>query len=203
MEIRELKHPSAKEFAETTAVLTQSFWRMPLFYDFLFRGRRRQAEIFLAVMLRYSLRAGRVFVADQEGRGVVACALWTGPTAPDPDWKTVFRLGLWPGFLRLALHGPGAIWRIDEMFTLLDNFAPETACATLEFLAASEKGAGAAVLKRSMEAFAGLPLYVESIVSKNDHAYYRRFGFVPFARTDFHGTDYAFLLFPPVGAPSA
>ncbi len=203
MEIRELKRPSPKEFAETAAVLTRSFWRTPMFNGYLFRARRRPAEVFLAVMLRYALRAGRVFVAEEPGRGVVACALWSAPDAPELDFRNAVRLGLWPGFLRLFLLSPGAFRRVGELFAVLETYAPETPCATLEFLASSEKGAGAAVLKRSMEAFAGQTLYVESIVSKNDHAYYRGFGFVPFARADFHGTDYAFLLMPPSGAPSA
>jgi len=202
MEIRELLHPGAKEYTDTAAVLAGSFRRAPLFTGFLFRGRRAPAETFLSAMLDYALQTGRVFVAEERG-AIVACALWTTPDSPELTVRTVFRLGLWPRFLRLFLQSPAAVLRIAELFHMLETFAPETPCATLEFLASARKGAGAAVLRRSMETFRGVPLYVESIVSKNDHAYYRGFGFTPFARTDFHGTDYAFLLLAPKAGPSA
>ena len=57
-----------------------------------------------------------------------------------------------------------------------------------------QKGAGAALVRECIPHFEEYPLYVESIVSKNDHAFYRQFGFEPYARADFHGTDYAFAL---------
>lgn len=197
MEIREIKHPDAKTFDRITEILTNSFWSTPLFFDYLFRGRRSLAKTFMEALLLYGLRAGRTFVAEDGDRGVVACAVWSGPDAPEFGLKSYIPLGLWPKMLSLALRSPAAMGRINELFRVLESFAPEDPCATLEFLASAEKGAGAAVVRGSMASFAGWPLYVESIVSKNDHAYYRQFGFVPFARTDFHGTDYAFMRIDP------
>jgi hypothetical protein len=196
MEIRELNHPSAREFAETAAVLIRSFRRVPLFAGYLFPGNDAAAETFLRGMLRYALRAGRVFVAEEAGRGVVACALWTTPNSPELTAGGILRLGLWPDCLKLALRSPRALRRVGELFAMLRAREPEFPCMALDFLASAEKGAGAAVLRRGLEVFADFPQYVESIVSGNDHAYYRQFGFAPIARADFHGTDYAFLLRP-------
>ena len=98
--------------------------------------------------------------------------------------------------LLIAVCSPNAMARIGELFRMLERVAPETACVTLEFLASAKKGAGARVVWDSMPVFAPSTLYVESIVSQNDHAFYKQFGFEPFAKTDFHGTDYAFMLRP-------
>ena len=197
MEIREITRPDAKTFDRIAEILTDSFWRTPLFSDYLFRGRRALAKTFLEALLVFSLRAGRVYVAEDGERGMAACALWSLPDAPEMNLKTYLSLGMWPRMLSLAVRSPAAMRRIGELFRMLERFAPEEPCATLEFLASAEKGAGAAVVLGSMSAFAGWPLYVESIVSKNDHAYYRQFGFEPFARADFHGTDYAFMRIDP------
>ena len=193
MTVREIIRPDARTFARLSTLLTDAFWKTPLFTDFLFRGRKPLARTFLEALLQYGLRAGRTFVAEDGERGIVACALWSGPDAPEFNLKTWLRLGIWPRMASIALRSPAAMGRILELFVMLDRYAPEEPCATLEFLASEEKGAGAAVVLGSLSAFAGWPLYVESIVSKNDHAYYKQFGFVPFARTDFHGTDYAFM----------
>ena len=193
MTVREIIRPDASTFARLSTLLTDAFWKTPLFTDFLFRGRKPLARTFLEALLQYGLRAGRTFVAEDGERGIVACALWSGPDAPEFNLKTWLRLGIWPRMASIALRSPAAMGRILELFVMLDRYAPEEPCATLEFLASEEKGAGAAVVLGSLSAFAGWPLYVESIVSKNDHAYYKQFGFVPFAQTDFHGTDYAFM----------
>lgn len=193
MEIREVIHPDAETFSKMSEILTASFWGTPLFAEYLFPGRRDLAKTFLEALLLYGLRAGRTFVAQDGERGIVACAVWSGPKSPAFDLKSYLMLGLWPRMLSIALRSPAAMKRINELLRMLERFAPEDPCATLEFLASAEKGAGAAVVLGSMASFAGWPLYVESIVSKNDHAYYRQFGFEPFARTNFHGTDYAFM----------
>ena len=193
MEVKELTNPSKAEITRMTDILTDAFWKTPLFRQYLFRGHRAQARAFLNALLWYSLKAGRTFVAEAEGEGIVACALWSNPDAPEFNLKTWLKLGIWPHMLSIALRSPSAMGRIGELFAMLDRYAPEEPCATLEFLASAEKGAGAAVVLGSLSAYAGWPLYVESIVSKNDHAYYKQFGFVPFAQTDFHGTDYAFM----------
>jgi hypothetical protein len=194
MEIRTLTHPTRKERAQIIAVLTDSFWRTPLFTGFLFRGHRRPARAFLTLLLHYSLKTGRVYVAEEPGHGIVACALWSLPGAPELNLTTLLRLRLWPWGALIAVQNPAAVPRICEMFTMLNEYAPETPCAALEFLASNRKGAGAALVRHGLADFADMLAYVESIVSKNDHAYYRQFGFTPFARTDFHGTDYAFML---------
>lgn len=193
MTVREIINPDARTFKRLTSLLTESFWKTPLFSEFLFPGRKPLARTFLAALLQYGLRAGRTFAAEDGERGIVACALWSNPDAPEFNLKTWLKLGIWPRMLSIALRSPAAMGRIGELFAMLDRYAPEEPCATLEFLASAEKGAGAAVVLGSLSAYAGWPLYVESIVSKNDHAYYKQFGFVPFARTDFHGTDYAFM----------
>lgn len=193
MTVREIIRPDARTFERLTTLLTDAFWKTPLFSDFLFPGRKPLARTFLAALLQYGLRAGRTFAAEDGDRGIVACALWSRPDAPEFTLKTWLKLGIWPRMFSIALRSPAAMGRIRELFAMLDRYAPEEPCATLEFLASAEKGAGAAVVLGSLSTFAGWPLYVESIVSKNDHAYYRQFGFVPFARVDFHGTDYAFM----------
>ncbi|MCE5344096.1 MAG: hypothetical protein LLF96_11025 [Eubacteriales bacterium] len=197
MEIRTLTRPTRAEQTQTVAVLTESFWRTPLFHGFLFRGRKQPARTFLALLLRYALKAGRVYVAEEPGRGIVACALWTTPDTPELNIRNIFLLGLWPWAVLLALQSPVATLRICELFSVLNTFVPDMPCATLEYLASAEKGAGAALVRRGLKEFAGIPAYVESIVSKNDHAYYRQFGFKPFARKDFHDTDYALMLLSP------
>lgn len=202
MQVREVTRPTRREFQAMVTVLTDSFWRTPLFADYLFPGRKAQARAFMAMLLRYGLRAGRVFIAEQN-EAVAACATWSTPASPRMGLAAYLRLGLWPSMLWIGLMGPAALGRIRELFAMLERFAPEEPCATLEFLSSAQKGAGALVARESMKAFAGQTLYVESIVPKNDHAFYRQFGFVPFARTDFHGTDYAFMLARPgEGAPA-
>jgi len=202
MDIQELQHPSRAEFADITRLLTDAFWPRPMFSGYLFPNQPALCQTFLAAVLQFSIRAGRVFVAREEGR-IVACALWSNPDAPEMSMLTYLRLGMAGRMLSIALRSPRAMRRVRELFTMLEHFAPETPCAALEFLASARKGAGAAVLTASMSAYPGLPLYLESIVSKDDHAYYRQFGFEPIARTDFHGTDYAFMLRPPLQSPVA
>jgi hypothetical protein len=194
MEIRALAHPTRRERTQIVTVLTDSFWRTPLFTGFLFHGHRRPARTFLALLMHYSLKIGRVYIAEEPGRGIVACALWSLPGAPDLNLHTLLRLRLWPWALLLAVQNPAAVPRIWEMFVMLEAYAPETPCVALEFLASARKGAGAALVRRGLADFTDVPAYVESIVSQNNHDYYRQFGFTPFARTDFHGTDYSFML---------
>ncbi len=202
MDVRPLVSPTASQRNNLTSLLTHAFWQTPLFSTFLFPGRPKLARLFLRTMLDYALKAGRVFVATQADGGIAACALWSTPESPELTLGAMLRLGLLPRMAWLALRSPAAAHRVNELFTMLNRYGPDFPCATLEFLASSQKGAGAAVLTQSMTAFDGLPLYVESIVSKNDHAFYRRFGFTPFAYTDFHGTNYAFLLLnAPEDAP--
>jgi hypothetical protein len=196
MTVREITKPVAGEFDVLVTLLTDAFWRTPMFSGYLFRGRKPLARTFMAMLLRYGLKAGRVFAADGEG-GIVACATWATPASPEMTLQTYLRLGLWPYIAWIGLRSPAALARCHELFHMLEAHAPETPCATLEFLASRQKGAGERVARESMAAFAGQTLYVESIVSKDDHAFYRRLGFVPFARTDFHGTDYAFMLIRP------
>lgn len=202
MTTREITKPARAEFSQMVTLLTDAFWRTPLFTGFLFRGRKPLARTFMAMLLRYGLRAGRVF-ALEDGGAIVACATWSTPTTPAMVPGTYLRLGLWPHMLWIGLRSPAALNRIAELFAMLEAFAPDEPCATLEFLASARKGAGEQVARESMAAFAGQTLYVESIVAKNDHAFYRRLGFVPFARTDFHGTDYAFMLIRPTDGCAA
>lgn len=202
MHTREIPKPSKAEFAQMVTILTDAFWRTPMFADFLFRGRKALARTFMAMLLRYGVKAGRVFAVDGAD-GIAACATWSTPASPEMGLATYLRLGLWPHMLWIGLRSPAALPRIGELFRMLEHFAPDMPCATLEFLASREKGAGAQVARESMAAFAGQTLYVESIVSKDDHAFYRRLGFVPFARTDFHGTDYAFMLIRPMDGRAA
>ena len=197
MVIQELTHPTPAEYQRICTILTDAFWKTPFFYQYLFRGRKSLAKTFLETQLLFAVKAGRVFVASDRQDGIVACALWSLPTSPDFNLKTVLRLGLAPKMLEIALRSPAAAFRIRQLFAMLERYAPETSCACLEFLCSVRPGVGSALLKECMKAFPGLPLYVESIVSTNDHAYYQQFGFVPFARTDFHGTDYAFMLTAP------
>ena len=72
MEIREITRPDAKTFDRIAEILTDSFWRTPLFSDYLFRGRRALAKTFLEALLVFSLRAGRVYV-EQDGD-----TIWVG-----------------------------------------------------------------------------------------------------------------------------
>ena len=198
MVVREIKNPSPKEFEEITRILTDAFWRTPLFTDFLFRGRKPLARSFMAALARYGFSVGRMFVTE-DAQGIAACALWSLPDSPPLNLRTYLKTGMWPLMLWIALRSPLAMRRINELLQMLERYAPEGPCATLEFLASARQGAGAAAVWQSMEAFAGQTLYVESIVGKNDHAFYRQFGFEPFARVDFHGTDYAFMLAQPRG----
>lgn len=194
MDVRPLVSPTASQRSEITSLLTHAFWQTPLFASFLFPGRPKLAKLFLRTMLDYAQKAGRVFIATQTDGSIAACALWSTPNSPELTLGAMLRLGLFPRMAFLALCSPAAACRVNELFAMLNRYGPDFPCATLEFLASAQKGAGAEVLTQSMKAFDGLPLYVESIVSKNDHAFYRRFGFSPFAYTDFHGTNYAFLL---------
>lgn len=201
MQVREIARPTRREFRAMVSLLTDAFWRTPMFTGYLFAGRKGQARVFMAMLLRYGLRAGRVFAAEESGV-LVACATWSTPASPAMGLGTYLRLGLWPYMLCIWLRGPAALPRIRELFAMLERFAPEQPCFTLEFLASGLRGAGALAARESMKAFAGQTLYVESIVHKDDHAFYRQLGFTPFARTDFHGTDYAFMLARPgAGAP--
>ena len=202
MTTREITKPSAAEAQQMITLLTDAFWRTPLFTGFLFRGRKPLARTFMAMLLRYGLKAGRVFALDGEG-GIVACATWSTPASPAMNLATYLKLCLWPHMMWIGLRSPAALVRIGELFRMLETFAPDEPCATLEFLASGQKGAGERVARECMAAFEGQTLYVESIVHKNDHAFYRRLGFVPFARTDFHGTDYAFMLIRPTGGRAA
>ena len=197
MEVKLLTHPTARERSAMVQVLTDSFWRTPLFTDFLFRGRKLLARLFLDALVQYGLKVGRMYVTMAQDGRIVACALWSLPDSPVLKLSTYLKLGMWPTMLAIAVLSPAAMIRINELLEMLEHFAPDTRCVTLEFLASSQKGAGAYVVRQSMAAFAGMPLYVESIVATNEHAFYRQFGFVPFARTDFHGTDYAFMLAAP------
>ena len=202
MTTREIIKPDAAEFHRMVALLTDAFWRTLLFEGYLFRGRKPLARTFMAMLLRYGLKAGRVFALDGEN-GIAACATWSTPASPAMNLATYLKLGLWPHMLWIGLRSPSALARIAELFRMLETFAPDEPCATLEFLASGLKGAGEQVARESMAAFAGQTLYVESIVHKDDHAFYRRLGFVPFARTDFHGTDYAFMLIRPTDGRAA
>ena len=197
MAVKWLQNPTPKERAAMVRVLDDSFWRTPLFYGFLFRGRRNLSRLFLAALVQYGLKVGRMYVATDAQGNIVACALWSLPNSPELKLSTYLQCGMWPHMLAIALQSPAAMRRINELLKMLERFAPDTRCATLEFLASAQKGAGAETVRQSMAAFAGLPLYVESIVPKNNHAFYRQFGFEPFAKTDFHGTDYAFMIAAP------
>ena len=196
MNVKELEHPSAEQIVRMTNILTDAFWKTPLFYDYLFAGRKSLGQAFLHALVNYGIKAGRVFVAENEQGDIVACALWSEPTSPELGLGTYLQTGMWPQMLRIALQSPRAMRRINEMVKMLEHFAPETSCTTLEFLASTQKGAGAALVWGSIPYFSHRPLYVESIVHKNNHAFYRQFGFEPYAKTDFHGTDYAFMLIP-------
>ena len=193
MPVREITNPTKAESKRLVELLTDAFWRTPMFTGYLFGGRKPLARTFMAMLLRYGFVAGRVFAADGQG-GIVACATWSKADSPEMSLPTYLRLGLWPYLLWIGLRSPTALRRCLELFDMLEDYAPHEPCATLEFLASSQKGAGELVARESMAAFAGQTLYVESIVAKNDHAFYKKLGFVPFARTDFHGTDYAFML---------
>lgn len=197
MEIQELQQPTRAELSAMNHILMDAFWPQSMFSTYLFPGHPALCKTFLAAMVQISVHAGRIFVAREEGR-MVACALWSNPQAPEMNWPNYIRLGMGWRMLSIGLRSPRSMRRISELFAVLERFAPETACAVLEFLASARKGAGAAILRESMAAYPGVPLYLESIVSKNDHAYYRQFGFEPYARTDFHGTDYAFMLRQPL-----
>ena len=196
MRTRELNHPTAAQRKRVSQILTVAFWRTAMFSGYLFRGQKSLAKWFLHALLRYSLKAGRVFVTEDDAEGIIACALWSLPDSPEMGLATYLRTGMWPWMLGIAVANPRAMGRIGELFRMLEKFAPEPPCVTLEFLASVKKGAGAQAVWDSMPAFAPSPLYVESIVSHHDHAFYKQFGFEPFARTDFHGTDYAFMLKP-------
>lgn len=196
MEIQELKQPTRAELSSITQILMDAFWPQPMFSDYLFVGHPALCKAFLAAVQQISVHAGHIFVAREEGN-IIACALWSDPDEPEMNWRSYFRLGMGWRMLYIALRSPRSMRRISELFEMLERNAPETSYATLEFLASARKGAGAALLRTSMAAYPGVPLYLESIVSKNDHAYYRQFGFEPFARTNFHGTDYAFMLRQP------
>ena len=194
MEVKELSRPSDAEFTKMADILNESFWRTPLFRDYLFRGRKALARTFIEALLIYTVKTGRIFVAEDGEKGIVACSLWSVPTSPELGLQTYIATSMWPKMLSIALRSPAAMGRIGELFRFLEVYAPEFSCNTLEFLASAQKGAGAALVRGSIPYFTGYPLYVESIVSKNDHAFYRQFGFEPFERADFHGTDYAFAL---------
>lgn len=194
MDVKELTLPSAMELTRMADILNDSFWRIPLLHDFLFRGRKPLARTFIEALLIYTQKTGRIFVAIDGEKGIVACSLWSLPDSPELGLKTYFATGMWLKMLSIALRSPASMARINELFRFLEIFAPEFACNTLEFLASAEKGAGAALVRGCIPHLKGYPLYVESIVSKNDHAFYRQFGFEIFERADFHGTDYAFAL---------
>ncbi|NLI19935.1 MAG: hypothetical protein GX418_00070 [Clostridiales bacterium] len=202
MEMKELARPTARQRADVIALLTDSFWRTPLFQSYLFAGRKALARSFLAALLRYGMRAGRVFVMEDSGKPV-ACALWSGPDSPEMSLQTYLTTGMWPQMLSIALRSPAAMRRVAELFRFLEGYVPGFPCHTLEFLASTQKGAGAALVRACLPRFRDLPLYVESIVSKNDHAFYRQFGFKPFAKAEFHGTDYAFALLDEAEAAQA
>jgi hypothetical protein len=194
MVFEEIVNPTPQEFSQALTVLTDAFWPTPLFSQYLFPRRKALTRMFLETQFIFSLKAGRVFAAKDEYGSIVACALWSIPNTPDFSFQTALRLGLGWKTAWLTLRAPLAARRIAELFHLLDRYAPDRPFVTLEFLASARKGAGAELVRRSMAAFPGQTLYVESIVSKNDHAFYRQFGFEPFARVDFHGTDYVFML---------
>lgn len=194
MVIREIRRPSRGQQAQMLAVLTDGFWRTPLFHRYLFPGQRKLAGLFLRALLRYGLRVGRCFVAEEEASGIVACALWSLPESPAFTLPTLLRLGAWPPMLAIAVRNPAAVRRIREFLRMLETFAPGFPCTTLEYLASVQKGAGKRLLRESMAVFGDATLHLESIVSREDHSFYRQFGFEPFARTQFHGTDYAFML---------
>ena len=200
MIVKELAHPSTVQIARMTDILTDAFWKTPLFYDYLFAGRKSLAKAFLLALVHYGINAGRVFVAQNEQGDILACAVWSEPTSPELGFATYLQTGMWPQMLHIALQSPRAMQRINEMVKMLEHFAPETPCTTLEFLASTQKGAGAALVWGCIPYFTHRPLYVESIVHKNDHAFYRQFGFEPYAKTDFYGTDYAFMLMPDTPA---
>jgi|GEM_PF-3006833 len=193
MEIRELTLPTKQEMDALVGVLQASFWRTPLFREYLFHGREALSRTFLKALTVYSLRAGRVFAGVRNGR-IVAVSLWSLPGSPAMGLKGYLKTGMAWGMLSIVLRSPRAMRRIAELFRFLEIYAPEFPCNSLEFLASAERGAGAELLRGCLPSFTDYPRYVESIVSKNDHAYYRQFGFEPFARADFHGTDYAFAL---------
>ena len=196
MTLRELNRPTKAQFAQMVDLLTDSFWKTPLFHQYLFPGRKSLTRRFQSALLHYGVRTGRNFVMEDQGR-IVACALWGLPGAPALGWVTYIRYGMWRDMLAIALQSPAAMRRIREFFRMLEENAPHMPCATLEYLASRKRGAGAALVRGSIPAFHGMTLHVESIVAKEDHAFYRQFGFVPFARTNFHGTDYAFMLIAP------
>ncbi len=193
---RELTKPSQQQFKQMVAILLESFWKTPLFHGYLFPGKKALARHFLTALLRYGVGAGRTFVMEDAGR-IVACALWSLPGVPAFGVRTYLRFGMWPNMLAIALASPAAMGRIQGFLRMLEENAPHMPCANLEYLASIKRGAGAALVRASMRVFHGMTLHVESIVSKDDHAFYRQFGFIPFARTNFHGTDYAFMLIAP------
>ena len=193
MIVRELSHPTKAEFEKIVQVLQASFWRTPLFREYLFQGREAISRTFIKALTHYSVRSGRVFIAE-EGQNFVAVALWSLPGSPAMGLKGYLETGMAPQMLSIALQSPAAMGRIRALFRFLEIHAPEFPCNTLEFLASVKKGAGAELLRACLPRLSGFPLYVESIVSKNDHAFYRQFGFEPYAREVFHGTEYAFAL---------
>lgn len=199
MIVREFSHPTKTEFEKIVQVLQTAFWRTPLFQDYLFQGHEALSHKFIRALTHYSIRAGRVFVGEEE-QSLVAVALWSLPGSPAMGLKGYLQTGMAPQMLTIALRSPVAMGRIRELFRFLEIHAPEFPCNTLEFLASVKKGAGAELLRACLPRLSGYPLYVESIVSKNDHAFYRQFGFEPYAREDFHGTDYAFALIREVCA---
>ncbi|HPR78129.1 MAG TPA: hypothetical protein PLR69_05975, partial [Candidatus Limiplasma sp.] len=147
MVIRELTHPTPEEYRQTVQVLTDTFWKTPFFTQYMFRGRKPLAQAFLETQLVYALKVGRVFVASDEKAGIIACALWSLPTSPDFNLKTIFRLGLGGKMAGIALRSPAATLRMRELFAMLERYAPETPCACLEFLSSVRPGVGSALLR--------------------------------------------------------
>ena len=121
MVVRELTQPSRAEWMQVTDVLNDSFWRTPLFKDFLFRGRKALSRTFIEALLLYSLKTGRVFVAEEGERRIVAVALWSLPDSPELGLGTYLRTGMWPYMLSIALRSPLAMGRIDELFAFFGN----------------------------------------------------------------------------------
>ena len=54
MTVREIIRPDARTFERLTTLLTDAFWKTPLFSEFLFPGRKPLARTFLAALLQYA-----------------------------------------------------------------------------------------------------------------------------------------------------
>lgn len=180
-------------------VLTDSFKDTPLFKDLLFPNKMDGIRDFMLFLTVYYLKTGHVYAMyekeDMKKQNPLAVSLWNTPEDISICFRGVIKSGTFGKLFTAIVHvGLPAVVRLIQFMSMEDKHRIKGDFVYLFMVASIRKGCGAMLLQDNVNSFEGNDMYLESSVSKNDHAYYKQFGFEMISREIYQGIDNAFFV---------